>query len=118
MKINNSFYGPSFGYSDLILFSHFVISKSFYGDGDCYSIKSSYEKPIRKTEDDFTVEEYEVFQIVQDIQNNLTVIGFLNYSSFLCCFYLKFMFFIQQINSSVKLKNYSKDGLKRYSKTT
>jgi hypothetical protein len=52
---NSNFYGPSFGYSDLIICSRFTSS---------YCQESSYENPIRKTTDYFDVEECEVFQIV------------------------------------------------------
>ncbi|EXX68452.1 uncharacterized protein OCT59_021093 [Rhizophagus irregularis] len=55
--------GPSFGYGDLIL-----LGKTCYvSDGKkfnkCYCKQSSYEKPIRKSEDKFFIEDYEVFQI-------------------------------------------------------
>ncbi|UZO02623.1 uncharacterized protein OCT59_021102 [Rhizophagus irregularis] len=57
--------GPSFGKSDLTLSEVIMIS-----GGDlvqkfdrCHCKKSSYEKPIRKTEDKFFIEEYEIFQI-------------------------------------------------------
>ncbi|GES86179.1 carbohydrate-binding module family 13 protein [Rhizophagus clarus] len=51
---NSSDYGPSFGKSDLIVWDF----------GDSYTYKSCYEKPIRKTTNDFIVEECEVFQIL------------------------------------------------------
>jgi hypothetical protein len=51
---NNVNRGPSFGYGDL----------DFYGNyGFC--VNYSYEKPIRETDDEFLVEEYEVFQVVK-----------------------------------------------------
>ena len=51
--IRNSFYcGLSFGKCDLILW------RGEYGGNFCR--KDSYEKPIRQTEDKFTVEEYEI----------------------------------------------------------
>jgi hypothetical protein len=55
---NGSFYGPSFSYGDLTLL----------GDNfkDSYCKQRSYEKPIRKTEDKFSIEEYEVFQIIKN----------------------------------------------------
>ncbi len=58
---NGSLIGPSFGNGDLIIWKLNVFEnyKSF-------SRKNSYEKPIRKTENDFTVEECEVFQIIKD----------------------------------------------------
>uniref|UniRef100_U9UA68 TLDc domain-containing protein n=1 Tax=Rhizophagus irregularis (strain DAOM 181602 / DAOM 197198 / MUCL 43194) TaxID=747089 RepID=U9UA68_RHIID len=52
---NGDPYGPSFGTRDLIIWKL----------GHCYCEKGSYEKPIRKTENNFTVEECEVFQIVE-----------------------------------------------------
>ncbi|PKK62134.1 hypothetical protein RhiirC2_759926 [Rhizophagus irregularis] len=57
-------YGPSFGYGDLTI-------DGGAGNGDfnnnCYNYckKRSYEKNIRETEDVFSVEEYEVFQIIK-----------------------------------------------------
>ena len=50
---NSINYGPSFGERDLYIWSS-------------YCRKSSYEKPIRKTEDCFSIDECEVFQIVRD----------------------------------------------------
>ncbi|CAB4427795.1 unnamed protein product [Rhizophagus irregularis] len=55
-------YGPSFGFRDLVIFG---------GDVDdfrkCknYCKKKSYEKNIRETENVFSVEEYEIFQIIK-----------------------------------------------------
>ncbi|RGB42396.1 hypothetical protein C1646_751050 [Rhizophagus diaphanus] len=51
---NGSICSPSFGNGDLIICEL----------GYCRCIKRSYEKPIRKTKNDSTVEEYEVFQII------------------------------------------------------
>ncbi|GBC08031.1 hypothetical protein RclHR1_07880005 [Rhizophagus clarus] len=53
---NSSYYGSTFGEGDLILWY-----LSFYCN---YCVKTSYEKPIRKTDQVFTVEECEVFQII------------------------------------------------------
>ncbi|GBC27299.2 carbohydrate-binding module family 13 protein [Rhizophagus irregularis DAOM 181602=DAOM 197198] len=53
---NSNFYGPTFGANDLNIWS--------WRGNRCK--KSSYESPIRKTEEKFTVEECEVFQIVCD----------------------------------------------------
>ncbi|UZO02621.1 uncharacterized protein OCT59_021100 [Rhizophagus irregularis] len=54
---------PSFGEGDLTLLG----ATCFIIDGKrankCYCKKSSYEKPIRKSEDKFFIEDYEVFQI-------------------------------------------------------
>ncbi|GES83240.1 carbohydrate-binding module family 13 protein [Rhizophagus clarus] len=56
--INNGYgRGPSFGNGDLMMWE-------VRFDKSCYSIKKSYEKPIRKTESYFIVQECEVFQIV------------------------------------------------------
>jgi hypothetical protein len=52
---NNSYYGPSFGANDLIIWSVFSGS---------YCKKCSYEKSIRNTESSFDIEECEVFQFV------------------------------------------------------
>ncbi|GES83732.1 carbohydrate-binding module family 13 protein [Rhizophagus clarus] len=59
-------YGPSFGYSDLIIYEYINLLKIKEEFSYCYCIKSSYEKPIRKTKSFFSVEEYEVFQITKD----------------------------------------------------
>ncbi|GBB93220.1 hypothetical protein RclHR1_21300003 [Rhizophagus clarus] len=55
--INSPNYGPSFGDGDLILNGN-NFDKS-------YCSQLFYEKPIRETEDRFTVEEYEIFQIMK-----------------------------------------------------
>ncbi|GBC15111.2 carbohydrate-binding module family 13 protein [Rhizophagus irregularis DAOM 181602=DAOM 197198] len=52
--VNNFDFGPSFGPSDLVVWGWF----------GSYAMKDSYEKQIRKTKDNFTVEECEVFQIL------------------------------------------------------
>jgi hypothetical protein len=58
--IDNYFsYGPSFGYKDLKLYG----SESPLEN--CCKI-TSYEKQIRETETKFSIEEYEVFQIILD----------------------------------------------------
>ncbi|GET60585.1 BTB/POZ protein [Rhizophagus irregularis DAOM 181602=DAOM 197198] len=51
---NGSAYGPSFGNGDLIVWD--------FGSSHCK--KRSYEKPIRKTKNNFAIEECEVFQIL------------------------------------------------------
>ncbi|EXX74988.1 uncharacterized protein OCT59_019837 [Rhizophagus irregularis] len=57
--INNlSYFGPSFGNGDLKLLG--VRSTN----NKCVSRKSSYEKPIRKNENEFFVDECEVFRII------------------------------------------------------
>jgi hypothetical protein len=53
-------YGPSFGHYDLRLRGNV----SSFDNCVNYCIKESYEKKIRKTEDYFSIEEYEVFQII------------------------------------------------------
>ncbi|UZO02530.1 uncharacterized protein OCT59_021010 [Rhizophagus irregularis] len=60
---NGCNYGPSFGHSDLFLFGN-----RFYDKGYCK--KRDYEKPIRETRrvrdnEIFSVEDYEIFQILQ-----------------------------------------------------
>ena len=58
--INNLFlHGPSFGDEDLTL-----SGINYFNDNYCK--KSSYERPIRETESKFSVEEYEVFQVVKN----------------------------------------------------
>ena len=47
--------GPSFGYGDLVCFERY-----------CYCEKHAYEKPIRKFDEKSLVEEYEVFQIINN----------------------------------------------------
>jgi hypothetical protein len=56
---NSDVHGPSFGFGDLTIWG-----VDIFGNNICYSRKRSYEKPIRKTENSFTVEECEVFQII------------------------------------------------------
>jgi hypothetical protein len=62
---NGSEYGPSFGHSDLILAYVAMFFENYFTH--CYCKKYSYEKSIRETENYFTLEEYEVFQITKDI---------------------------------------------------
>jgi hypothetical protein len=54
---NDPYSGPCFGRSDLAI---------WYYNHNCYCAENSYEKPIRKTETNFSTEECEVFQVVQD----------------------------------------------------
>ncbi|GBC41247.2 carbohydrate-binding module family 13 protein [Rhizophagus irregularis DAOM 181602=DAOM 197198] len=56
---NGIFSGPSFGWNDLT-----ILGMSYDFGSFCLSKKNFYEKLIRKTENVFTVEEFEVFQIV------------------------------------------------------
>ena len=53
--------GPTFGNCELVLYG-----KNFYDRSCCYKNNSYYEKQIRETEDEFSVEEYEIFQITKD----------------------------------------------------
>ena len=55
--VNSRHCGPSFGSTDLVISGYDAYNHS-------YCKKCSYEKPIRETEDKFTVEEYEVFKIM------------------------------------------------------
>ena len=55
---NRSSYGPSFGHGDLRLY------KYFFNEFKVSCEKTSYENPIRGTNDIRYVEEFEVFQIV------------------------------------------------------
>ncbi|GBC25551.2 BTB/POZ protein [Rhizophagus irregularis DAOM 181602=DAOM 197198] len=58
---NISFYGPSFGNGDLIIWGLDISTFNYY----CKVCKNSYERSIRETEDRFYVEEYEVFQLMK-----------------------------------------------------
>jgi hypothetical protein len=59
--INNYItFGPSFGRVDFKIREN----EGSFDNRINYSIRGSYEKQIRKTEDYFSVEEYEVFQII------------------------------------------------------
>ncbi|RIA84983.1 hypothetical protein C1645_879610 [Glomus cerebriforme] len=53
---NNPDFGPSFGDYGLYLYGN-----NFYDESNCRSY--TYEKPIREAYNDFSVEEYEIFQI-------------------------------------------------------
>ncbi|PKC64944.1 hypothetical protein RhiirA1_536711 [Rhizophagus irregularis] len=57
---NNFIHGPSFGQEDLQIYGG---SKRSFNDRTSHCKKISYEKQIRKTEDHFSIEEYEIFQI-------------------------------------------------------
>ncbi|GBB92838.1 hypothetical protein RclHR1_20630004 [Rhizophagus clarus] len=61
-------YGPSFGGGDLTIYGGDRRGEVSLCNKTSYCIKTSYEKQIRKTEEDFSVEEYEVFQIINDIR--------------------------------------------------
>ncbi|CAB4421441.1 unnamed protein product [Rhizophagus irregularis] len=54
---NDSNRGPSFGKSDLVMRGNFY--------SNCCCIISSYERPIRKVMEKFSVDEYEVFQVTR-----------------------------------------------------
>ncbi|GBC06760.1 hypothetical protein RclHR1_07020003 [Rhizophagus clarus] len=58
---NRSYYGPSFGNGDLIIWGLDINTFNNY----CHACKNSYEKPIREIEDRFSVEECEVFQLMK-----------------------------------------------------
>jgi hypothetical protein len=59
-SIDNYFeYGPSFGQSDLKICGN----GSSFNNGFNFCVRVSFEKQIRKTKDNFSIEEYEVFQI-------------------------------------------------------
>ncbi|GBB96610.1 hypothetical protein RclHR1_00280002 [Rhizophagus clarus] len=57
--------GPSFGKGDLTIYGGYQDEITFSNKTN-YCIKNSYEKQIRKTEENFSVEEYEVFHITND----------------------------------------------------
>jgi hypothetical protein len=58
---NKSYYGPSFGNGDLILWGLDINTLCNY----CHVCKNSYERSIRETEDRFSIEECEVFQLMK-----------------------------------------------------
>ncbi|GBB87233.1 hypothetical protein RclHR1_13680006 [Rhizophagus clarus] len=58
---NRSYYGPSFGNGDLIIWGLDINTLCNY----CYICKNSYERSIRETEGRFSIEEYEVFQLMK-----------------------------------------------------
>ena len=58
---NGMFNGPSFGNGDLM-----IRGPVFNFGRNCYCKEKSYEKPIRKTTNNFNVKECEVFQIIQN----------------------------------------------------
>jgi hypothetical protein len=58
---NISFYGPSFGNGDLIIWGLDISTFNYY----CKVCKNSYERSTRETEGRFYVEEYEVFQLMK-----------------------------------------------------
>jgi hypothetical protein len=57
-------YGPSFGYGDLIIYGG--IDEASFNNNTSYCNKHSYEKQIRETTNKFSIEEYEIFQIISD----------------------------------------------------
>ncbi|GES83726.1 carbohydrate-binding module family 13 protein [Rhizophagus clarus] len=58
-------YGPSFGSGDLEIYGGSKGKVSFNNKSSC-CMKNYYEKQIRKTAELFSVEEYEVFKVVND----------------------------------------------------
>ncbi|RGB35934.1 TLD-domain-containing protein, partial [Rhizophagus diaphanus] len=56
---NSSSLRPSFGDGDLYLYGE------NYNQGCCY-YSGNYDKSIRETDDTFSIEEYEIFQIIKD----------------------------------------------------
>ncbi|GBC27056.2 carbohydrate-binding module family 13 protein [Rhizophagus irregularis DAOM 181602=DAOM 197198] len=59
-------YGPSFGGGDLIIYEGREGEVSFSNKTSYCYYEDSYEKQIRKTKEYFSVEEYEVFQIINN----------------------------------------------------
>ncbi|GBB97757.1 hypothetical protein RclHR1_03060014 [Rhizophagus clarus] len=53
-------YGPSFGLSDLI-----ISGQNFKYSGKCYCKMDDYKTHIRTTENTFSIEDYEVFQVIK-----------------------------------------------------
>ncbi|GET03426.1 carbohydrate-binding module family 13 protein [Rhizophagus clarus] len=58
---NRSYYGPSFGNGDLIIWG--LDTNTL-----CNACKNSYERSITKTKDRFSIEEYEVFRLMNTYQ--------------------------------------------------
>ncbi|CAB4430235.1 unnamed protein product [Rhizophagus irregularis] len=58
---NKSYYGPSFGNGDLIIWGLDINAFGNY----CNVCKNSYENSIRETEERFYVEEYEIFRLMK-----------------------------------------------------
>ncbi|EXX72033.1 hypothetical protein RirG_073050 [Rhizophagus irregularis DAOM 197198w] len=58
---NRSYYGPSFGNGDLIIWGLDISTFCNY----CHVRKNSYERSIRETEDRFSIEECEIFQVMK-----------------------------------------------------
>ena len=56
-------YGPSFGNGDLIIKAPIFKADNSYKASYCQKV--SYENQIRETKEFFSVEEYEVFQIIK-----------------------------------------------------
>ncbi|PKB97454.1 hypothetical protein RhiirA5_433125 [Rhizophagus irregularis] len=56
---NHTKFGPSFGRGDF-----FVLGKHCYDRSSCSSF--DYDKSIRETKDNFSVEEYEIFEILKE----------------------------------------------------
>jgi hypothetical protein len=59
-------YGPSFGGGDFVICGGDDEEDGSFSDKTSYCTKNSYEKQIRKTEEYFSVEEYEVFLVRND----------------------------------------------------
>ncbi|PKK70200.1 BTB-domain-containing protein [Rhizophagus irregularis] len=58
-------YGPSFGYGDLIMHGGPGNYDNFYDGNSNYCKMSSYKKPIRKTNECFSIEDFEIFQVIK-----------------------------------------------------
>ncbi|RGB37310.1 hypothetical protein C1646_757077 [Rhizophagus diaphanus] len=56
-----NYFGPTFGFNDIDLFADRDDSKEY---DHCSCTQKSYEKKIRDTDDNFSIEDYEVFQII------------------------------------------------------
>ncbi|PKC53292.1 POZ domain-containing protein [Rhizophagus irregularis] len=66
----HSYYGPSFGDSDLKLSHNWSVTEPFN-----YNIcrQDHYEKTIRETQEEFHIEDYELNNLYSTIQNNLVI---------------------------------------------
>ena len=49
-----------------MIFEGNILGKSSFNNKTSYCCKNSYEKHIRKAKEDFSVGEYEIFQIINE----------------------------------------------------
>ncbi|RIA94672.1 hypothetical protein C1645_864298 [Glomus cerebriforme] len=61
--LSNGFTGPAFGDGDLV-----ITGENFKIDKSCYCKKSSYQESIMESNEKFSVNEYEVFELVKKVE--------------------------------------------------